>query len=142
MSYVSEATRELVRQRAIHSCEYCLSQQKYVFGQFQIDHIIPIAKGGEDHERNLCLACEMCNQFKWTRTEGTDPQSGNNVGLFNPRQDIWEDHFIWAVDATEIIGLTETGRATVDVLRMNNKLAVTVRKNWCAVGWHPPKSNG
>ena len=39
----------------------------------------------------------------------------------------------------EIVGLTEVGRATVSALKMNNHLAVTVRKNWCMVGWHPPE---
>jgi HNH endonuclease len=140
MSYVSESKREYIRQRAGNSCEYCLSQQKYVFGKFQIDHITPIAEGGADDDENLCLACEMCNQFKWAKIEGIDPQSGILAPLFNPRVDNWNDHFIWTAEGYEIIGLTNKGRATVDVLRMNNQIAVTVRKHWCTVGWHPPES--
>jgi 5-methylcytosine-specific restriction endonuclease McrA len=38
-------------------------------GRLQIDHIQPVAKGGVDTEDNLCLACELCNQYKWTQTE-------------------------------------------------------------------------
>ena len=30
--------------------------------------------------------CELCNQYKWTQTEGLDTQSGEIVSLFNPRQ--------------------------------------------------------
>jgi hypothetical protein len=30
------------------------------------------------------------------------------------------------------------GRATVEVLNMNNDLAVLVRRNWIQAGWHPP----
>lgn len=139
MSYLSEETRGNVRQRAKNRCEYCLCLQDFVFAVFQIDHIWPVALGGSDDEDNLCLACEMCNQNKWARVDGIDPLSGNRVPLFNPRQDKWSDHFIWSEDGSEIAGLTETGRATVVVLRMNNNLAVTVRKNWCKVGWHPPE---
>ena len=139
MSYLSEATRARVRQRAKNRCEYCLCHQDFVFAMFQIDHIWPVSLGGMHEEENLCLACEMCNQYKWARVEGIDPLSGKQASLFNPRQDHWNDHFIWSEDGTEIVGLTETGRATIAVLRMNNKFAVTVRKNWCNVGWHPPE---
>ncbi len=38
-------------------CSYCLSQQKYVLGVLEIEHIIPKAKGGGDEEENLWLAC-------------------------------------------------------------------------------------
>ncbi len=138
MSYISAKVRKRVRQRARNRCEYCLSQQDLVNSPFQIDHFIPIAHGGSDDEDNLCLACEMCNQFKWARIDAVDPQTGHRTSLYNPRQDMWSDHFIWSADGTEIVGLTEIGRATVNALKMNNNLAVTVRKNWCNVGWHPP----
>jgi len=38
----------------------------------------------------------------------------------------------------EIIGLTTCGRAKIQALRLNNSLAVTVRKNWVQAGWYPP----
>ena len=62
-------------------------------GRLQIDHIKPVAKWGSDEEENLCLACELCNQHKWTQTDGVDLQSGQRVVLFNPRQDRWAEHF-------------------------------------------------
>jgi len=40
----------------------------------------------------------------------------------------------WAI----IVGLTPVGRATVEALRLNNEIAVEVRRNWVLVGWHPP----
>ena len=116
----------------------CLSHQDYVMGWLQIDHIIPIAKEGKDREDNLCLACELCNQYKWTQTEGLDIESEKTVSLFNPRQQTWSEHFAWSEDGTEIIGLTACGRVTVIALRLNNNLAVTVRRNWVQAGWHPP----
>jgi hypothetical protein len=138
MSSLSETIRQKVKERAENRCEYCLSHQDYIMGRLQIDHIQPVAKGGEDTENNLCLACELCNQYKWTQTEDLDSQSGEIVSLFNPRQQQWQKHFTWSPEGTEIIGLTASGRATVRALRLNNGLAVTVRKNWVKAGWHPP----
>ena len=109
-------------------------------GRLQIDHILPQAMGGPDDAANLCLACELCNQHKWANTVGTDPQSGVSVPLFHPRQQIWAEHFAWSGDGVHIIGLTASGRATVEVLQLNNTLAVTVRRNWVRAGWHPPQS--
>ena len=140
MSDVSETTRQRVRQRASNRCEYCLSHQDYVMGILQIDHVMPVAKGGSNAEDNLCLACELCNQYKWTQTEGLDSQTGETVALFHPRQQKWHEHFTWSEDGTAIIGLTACGRSTVIALRLNNSIAVTVRRNWVRAGWHPPGS--
>jgi hypothetical protein len=138
MTNIPHDVRARVRQRASERCEYCLSQQEYVMGRLQIDHIQPIAKGGADSEDNLCLACELCNQYKWTQTEARDPNTGEIFPLFNPRQQKWADHFVWSEDGTEIEGQTACGRATVEALRLNNALALLVRRNWVRAGWHPP----
>lgn len=140
MSRISKKIRQRVCQRAGNHCEYCLSQQEFVMGSLQIDHVIPAAAGGSDKEENLCLACELYNQYKWKKTEETDPESGQHVPLFNPRKQRWNDHFNWSASGAEVVGLTAIGRATVNALRLNNDLAVTVRKNWIRAGWHPPKS--
>lgn len=138
MSYVSEIIRKRVRERAGNRCEYCLSHQDYIMGRLQIDHVYPVAKGGKKTEDNLCLACEFCNQYKWTKTEELDPITNGNIKLFNPRQQTWSEHFTWSDDGTKIMGITPCGRATITALRLNNSLAVAVRKNWVEVGWHPP----
>ncbi|MCB9431853.1 MAG: HNH endonuclease [Ardenticatenaceae bacterium] len=138
MSDVSENKRQQVRARAKNRCEYCLSHQDYILGRLQIDHILPVVKGGSDELSNLCLACELCNQYKWTQTDGLDLETGDVVALFHPRQQKWHEHFAWSQDGNTVIGLTACGRATVDVLRLNNELARTVRRNWVRAGWHPP----
>lgn len=138
MSILSEVIKERVRQRAKNRCEYCLSHQEYILGRLQIDHIQPIAKGGTNTEDNLCLACELCNQYKWTQTEGIDLESGEVVSLFNPRKQQWKENFAWTSDGINIIGTTACGRATINALRLNNNLAIIVRKNWVQAGWHPP----
>ena len=137
MTTISQTTRQRVRHRALNRCEYCQSHQDYVMGRLQIDHVLPIAKGGSDSLDNLCLACELCNQYKWTKTDGVDPQTEQRQPLFHPRRQKWSEHFAWSANGAEIIGLTPIGRAAVVALSLNNELAITVRKNWIQAGWHP-----
>jgi hypothetical protein len=108
-------------------------------GKLEIEHIIPRTRGGSDDESNLWLSCSLCNRYKGSQTAGVDPLDGSLVALFNPRAQIWGEHFCWSSDGTLILGVTSIGRATVEVLRLNNELAVEVRRNWVLAGWHPPE---
>lgn len=135
---ISDSVRQYIRRRAGNRCEYCLSHQDFVLGQLQIDHIHPEGKGGTGETENLCLACELCNQYKWAKVDGLDPLTGERASLFNPRRQRWHEHFVWSEDGVRVIGLTPVGRVTVEALKLNNPLALTVRKNWIKVGWHPP----
>lgn len=130
--------RQRVREAARNRCGYCLSPQRYVMSTLEIEHIIPRAQGGSDDESNLWLSCSLCNRYKGDQTTGVDPVSGITVALFNPRTQVWAEHFRWSVDGTRIIGRTPVGRATVEALRLNNEVAVEVRRNWVLAGWHPP----
>jgi hypothetical protein len=47
---------------------------------------------------------------------------------------------MWSDDGTRIIGRTASRRATVVALQLNNMIAVMVRRNWVAAGWHPPRN--
>jgi hypothetical protein len=135
---VSEVVRAQIRERAQDRCGYCQSPQQYVLGLLELDHIIPIAKGGTDAEDNLWLACRLCNGFKGTQTHARDPGTSRWVRLFNPRRQGWVRHFRWSDDGTRIIGRTVCGRATVVALQLNHVIAVMVRREWVAAGWHPP----
>jgi hypothetical protein len=115
-----------------------LARQEYVPWTLEIEHIVPKSKGGTDDEENLCLACRSCNLFKGNQTHGRDPLTGRLVRLFNPRRQRWQRHFRWSEDGVFVIGRTACGRATVVVLNLNNLVAITVRRNWIAAGWHPP----
>src|SRR5438045_3092751 len=129
-----------VREQAQHRCGYCQSPQRYVFGKLEIEHIIAKAAGGSDDEENLWLACRLCNGFKGPRTHADDPLTGKRVRLFNPRKQGWSRHFRWSDDGTRVSGRTACGRATVIALQLNNVIAVMVKREWVAAGWHPPKS--
>jgi hypothetical protein len=135
---VSGQLRARVEKQSGYRCGYCQSAQKYVMGRLEVDHIHPVALGGLDSEDNLWLACRMCNGFKRQQTHAFDPVTRRSVRLFNPRRQKWSRHFVWSEDGTLIIGKTACGRATVVALQLNNPIAVLVRQQWVAVGWHPP----
>jgi 5-methylcytosine-specific restriction endonuclease McrA len=141
MSNIPASVQQRVRQAAGNRCGYCLSPQRYVMGKLEIEHIIPTSLGGTNDEINLWLSCGLCNRYKAFKTSGYDPHSGKSVPLFNPRAQIWSEHFQWSRDGTRINGLTSIGRATVEAIHLNNELAVEVRRHWVLAGWHPPKEN-
>jgi 5-methylcytosine-specific restriction endonuclease McrA len=138
VSQISSEIRDRVRSDANNQCGYCLSQQKYVLGILEIDHIIPKAAGGSDDEENLWLACRLCNSYKGTQTQAEDPITRLTVKLFNPRLQQWNQHFSWTNGGILIEGKTDVGRTTVNALQLNNSYAVTVRQAWISAGWHPP----
>ena len=103
----------------------------------EIEHIVPLAKGGLDDEQNLWLACRTCNNFKSDQTEGRDALTSLTEALFNPREQKWLEHFRWSEDGIRVIGITAIGRATIDALQLNNDLMLAVRRLWVQVSWHP-----
>jgi len=105
---------------------------------FSVDHITPRSREGISSLDNLALACQGCNNHKYFRTEGTDPVTGSVTPLFHPRRHYWHDHFAWSNDATQIVGLSPTGRVTVAVLRLNREGLVNLRRILVAAGEHPP----
>jgi hypothetical protein len=68
---------------------------------------------------------------------GQDPHTGAEVGLFNPRKQLWEEHFRWADDGQTLVGMTPTGRATVVALDMNADLRAEARRLWFETGLLP-----
>lgn len=48
------------------------------------------------------------------------------------------DHFIWSADGLLIMGLTPTGRATVERVVLNRERVVNIRAADREVGRHPP----
>jgi len=137
--YISVEVDRNVRNISNNRCGYCLSPQKLVMARLEIEHIIPISKGGSNEESNLWLACPICNSHKAGKIEAIDPVTNKVVALFNPRTQKWAEHFAWSVDGIRILGKTETGRATVKALILDNDFdALEVRGYWVQAGWHPP----
>jgi ribosomal protein L33 len=132
----------MVTERAEDCCEYCYSQARFSADSFSIEHIIPRSKGGTDHLDNLALACQGCNNRKYSDIDAIDPVSGERVPLFHPRQHQWKDHFAWNDDFTLVIGLTPTGRATTEKLSLNRYGVVNLRRALRSIGAHPPIMSG
>lgn len=137
-AYIPESLRDRIAQSDRQRCCYCLTSEANSGIPMTFDHIQPISKGGETTFENVCLACRSCNEFKSDATEAVDPLTGETIPLFNPRTQIWVDHFAWSPDSARMEGLTAIGRSSIIRLRMNNQVIVAARRRWTISGWHPP----
>ena len=131
--------KRLVVERARGCCEDCLSLRAFSASPFVIEHVIPEAEGGPTDEGNLCLACSGCNGHKHAATTGWDLVTERDQRLYHPRQDVWSQHFAWSPDGLFIVGLTATGRATVNRLNLNRLEVVNLREVLARDGVHPPE---
>lgn len=136
--YISQALRKRIIELSHNRCEYCQSMADYSNQPFAIEHIIPLAKGGETILINLAYAYDGCNGHKYDKTSGVDPYHQTEGRLFHPRSDLWEDHFEWSEDYAQVIGRTPIGRATVATLKLNRSGLVNARHVFILVGLHPP----
>ncbi|HLO86491.1 MAG TPA: HNH endonuclease signature motif containing protein [Nostocaceae cyanobacterium] len=136
--YISVELQNKIRKHFHDCCAYCRTAEALTVTTFEFEHIIPLSAGGGTVFKNLCLACPSCNRYKATRQTAIDPDSQEEVKLFHPQQQLWTEHFTWNEDATEIVGLTPIGKATISVLKMNRLQLTRVRKMWVKMGEHPP----
>src|SRR5262249_43162141 len=104
-AHISVELRRLVRQDAGARCGYCHSPEAFVGMPLEIEHLHPEALGGPTSRQNLWLACTRCNDFKGDRLDASDPGSGERVPLFNPRTQVWIEHFAWSSDGSHVVGL-------------------------------------
>jgi hypothetical protein len=140
LNEISKKLEIKIRSQAKNRCGYCLVPQKLVSYKLEIEHIFPKGLGGTDKENNLWLACRQCNLNKGVKTRGFDPITLRRIRLFNPRTQIWSEHFAWSEAETEIIGKTPCGRATVSALQLNSDLQRIAREFWKLTGIFPPKN--
>lgn len=139
MSEISNELDAKIRAQAKNRCGYCLVPQKLISYKLEIEHLFPKAQGGKTEEENLWLACRQCNLSKGVKTDGFDTVTFERVKIFNPRTQVWSEHFAWSEDETEIIGKMPCGRATVSALQLNSDLQRTAREFWKLTGIFPPK---
>lgn len=133
---VAETIRAEVVRRASNRCEYCGMSQVEQEAPFHLSHIVPVHEGGSDGSGNLALACVSCSFRKGARRVAVDPLTGKTVPLFHPRQQAWGEHFEWK--AIRVSGRSATGRATMQLLKMNRVLAQSLREEEHLRGRHPP----
>jgi hypothetical protein len=126
MSRIVGELREQVRQRAYLRCEYCLMPEGYYPHRHQADHIIPQKHAGTDELKNLAWACFPCNVRKGTDISAYDEKTMALTPLFNPRTQVWNEHFTLQDD--RILGETDVGRVTVKLFHMNDADQIALRK--------------
>ena len=103
---------------------------------------MPASRGGNHDLSNLALSCPGCNGHKSDKIEAIDPADGELVPLYNPRKQKWHEHFSWNERYTVILGITPTGRATVEALQLNRISVVNLRHVLYMFGKHPPRFEG
>jgi HNH endonuclease len=123
---IDDTTRQTIRDRAAGCCEYCrLPQVVSGLLPFHVEHIRGKQHRGSDELDNLCYACSRCNHYKGPNLSSYDPLTDRHVPLFHPRRDVWSHHFEF--EGPLILGITPEGRATVELLQMNDSRRVNLR---------------
>ena len=123
---VSVRDRERVRAQAEGRCEYCrMANDWEPFFPYHVEHIVPRQHRGSDELPNLALSCHHCNLVKGPNLTSIDPDTGMVTELFHPRLQIWNEHF--RLEGDLISGITDVGRTTVFLLRMNAPHRIELR---------------
>lgn len=133
---VKASLQREVRRRARGVCEYCRFPESAHAYPFHIEHVVSRQNHGTTRLDNLALACNMCNLHKGPNVAGIDATTGQLVRLFNPRSDVWAEHF--KRGGSEIVALTAIGRVTVHMLGVNEPARVATRRAAIAAGLVKP----
>jgi hypothetical protein len=124
---MARSFRQLVRERAACRCEYChLPDLGAPASAFHVEHVIARQHGGSDSFENRAWSCHRCNFSKGPNLSGKDPMTENIVRLFDPRRQSWKRHFEW--HGPVLVGRTQTGRATIAVLDINDPKRAQLRQ--------------
>jgi hypothetical protein len=135
-AYISAALRRSVGKRARECCEYCLLPADAAEYPHEVDHLLALKHGGSTDSDNLALACFKCNRNKGSDLSAIDPIDKLLIPLFNPRTQVWTEHFKLA--GPLIIGQTPAGRATVNLLQLNSESRLERRRALIEAGRYPP----
>ena len=91
--------------------------------------------GGLSGPDNLAYSCLRYNAWKGSDIGSIDAGTGIFVRLFHPRRERWVDHFKF--QGAVIEPLTDEGKATVRLLKLNLDKRVAERRLLAAVGRYP-----
>ena len=101
--------------------------ERFGFLAHQIDHVIPEKHGGRTEAANLALSCALCNKHNGSDLASIDPLTGQIAPLFDPRQQVWAEHFTLLDDGI-LTSSTREGRTTIRLLQLNRLERVEERK--------------
>jgi hypothetical protein len=132
-TYIPAGMRTEVRLRSDGLCEYCLLREQDIGRTFHLDHVIAEKHQGPTQDHNLSLCCPDCN-----RRKGSDIATvvnGEVVRLYNPRIDIWSEHF--QLDGMFIRSRSNVGEGTIRLLGLNDRFRVAIRRALTVEGRFP-----
>ena len=134
--WIPAALRTAAARRAEDRCEYCRVPEEAVLLPHETDHIIAEQHGGETVFENIAYAWFGCDRYKGPNVASVAAETGRIVPLFNPRIDMWDQHF--RADGPSVVPLTDVGRATTAFLRFNAPQRLLVRQVLRQTGrWRP-----
>jgi hypothetical protein len=133
-SYVSAGLRREVQTRADGICEYCLIHERDTYLGCQVDHVVSEKHGGATEPGNLAYACTCCNRAKGSDV-GSIAASGEFTRFFNPRADLWADHF--KLRGVFIDPQTPIGEVTARILELNETERIMERQLLLRLGRYP-----
>ncbi len=116
--YIPFGVRRLIAFRASYICEYCLLPEADSYIGYEVDHIISLKHGGSGIESNLAYSCPDCNCNKGSDLASIDWSTNQIVRFFNPRLDVWSEHF--RLSSGFIESTTTIGKVTVSIFKFNN----------------------
>lgn len=133
--YIPIELRRSVRERADCLCEYCLILEIDRSSGCQVDHIISVKHGGATIADNLAFACVFCNLQKGTDLGSLVWRTGELVRFFNPRRELWAEHF--RLDEARIEPLTDIGEVTARIFGFNSEERILERQMFMEAGRYP-----
>ena len=136
-SDISEDLRTQVSWRAAGLCEYCRIHEDDAGFPHQVDHVVSRKHGGTSTTNNLAYACVICNRHKGSDVASIEPLTGEIIRLFDPRRDLWADHF--RLGGAVIEPISGIGRATARLLQLNAPERISERRLLQSLGRYPQR---
>ncbi|MFY9618906.1 MAG: HNH endonuclease signature motif containing protein [Pyrinomonadaceae bacterium] len=136
-SWISAELRQTTAERANHLCEYCLIAEVDTFYGCEVDHIISLKHGGSSEPDNLAYACALCNRAKGSDV-GSISTAGEFTRFFNPRADLWSEHF--RLEGAAIHSLTTVGEVTTRIFGFNDSARLHEREEMIRFEKYPSEA--
>lgn len=114
-STISKSLRFDIFARDAFTCRYCGRRSDEV--KLELDHVIPVSKGGTNDRDNLATSCEDCNAGKSAK-DAKPPPEGDNARL--ARLQMLKEQ-------------RETAKAALDFVKARKKFRQTVVNAWCEI---------
>jgi len=129
--WISAELRQTIADRAHQLCEYCLIAEADTFYGCEVDHVISLKHGGSSESDNLAYACALCNRAKGSDV-GSIASSGEFTRFFNPRTDVWSQHFL--LEGAAIRSITPIGEVTARIFGFNDGARLHEREEMIRFG--------